>query len=220
MWQAEERAHRLGREKDRHLFVHSLWIRDTIEERIRMKLREKGILIEQVIDSLSADTDTETISTEEWLDILGIQTDIHKNINNSDKLSIESVCKRLNQLSPIGLEEKTRELLIVMGYKNAHLTPISHDGGIDVFGSRQNGRKEETIIAQCKRTKSVGVSIARELMGVMADNRVNKNISKGLLVTTGIFTKGCKDFANNNPKIELMDGTLLAKRLIELKIAL
>ena len=216
MWQAEERAHRLGREKSRNLFVHSLWIRDSIEERIRMKLKEKGILIEQVIDSLSVDAVEETISTEEWLDILGIQIDKQK--NNSDKMSIESVKQSLSQLSPVELEEKTRQLLIATGYKNARLTPISNDGGIDVFGSRRDGNKEETIIAQCKHTKSVGVNIARELLGVMSDNRVNRNISKGLLVTTGIFTKGCKEFANSNPQIELMDGTLLANRLIELKI--
>jgi len=220
MWQAEERAHRLGREKNRHLFVHSLWTRDTVEERIRIKLKDKGMLIEQVIDSLSVNAVEEIISTEEWLDILGIQTSKQKNIDNLGNLSIESVCKKLSQLSPKELEEKTKELLIAMGYKNARLTPISHDGGIDVFGSRQNGNKEETIVAQCKHTKSVEVNIARELLGVMADNRVNDNISKGLLVTTGTFTKGCKEFVDNNPKLEWMDGRLLAKRLIELKIVL
>jgi len=218
MWQAEDRAHRLGREKHRTLFIYSLWMKDTIEQDIRTKLKQKGIMIEQVIDALSETEIAESITTEEWLEMLGVEIDIKLKQQNKEQRSINVVSNKLKQISPIDLETISKNLLVAMGYINARLTPASGDGGIDVFGSRRNNDKEESIIVQCKHTSSVGVNVARELLGVMRDNEMHQNISKGLIITTGKFTSGCKKFAGNNQDIELMDGELLAKRLIELQI--
>jgi len=71
MWQAEDRAHRKG--QLRGVNVYSFWTQKTIEERIHQKLRERGLLFDEVVNSLS-ETDVEkAISTDDWLDMLGVQ---------------------------------------------------------------------------------------------------------------------------------------------------
>jgi SNF2 family DNA or RNA helicase len=70
MWQAEDRVHRTGQQ--RGVNVYSFWTQKTIEERIHEKLRERGLLFDEVVNSLS-ETDVEkAISTDDWLDMLGV----------------------------------------------------------------------------------------------------------------------------------------------------
>lgn len=70
MWQAEDRVHRRGQQKG--VNVYSLWTQKTIEERIHQKLAERGLLFEDVVNSLSETDIDRAISTEDWLDMLGV----------------------------------------------------------------------------------------------------------------------------------------------------
>lgn len=72
MQQAEDRAYRIGQTKK--LTVYSFWMKGTIEERINKKLTEKRLLFENVINPLAVEAVENPITTEEWLDILGIET--------------------------------------------------------------------------------------------------------------------------------------------------
>jgi restriction system protein len=73
------------------------------------------------------------------------------------------------------------------------------DGGVDLALARGN----ERFLVQCKqwRAQQVGVSVVRELYGVMAAERV----AGGYVVTSGTFTKDAKEFAVGR-NIELIDG--------------
>jgi restriction system protein len=99
------------------------------------------------------------------------------------------------------------------------------DGGIDLALRRDS----ERFLVQCKqwRAQQVGVSVVRELYGVMAAERV----AGGYVVTSGTFTKDAKEFASGR-NIELIDGkgldgllrdgrsavpTSAAKNVVELK---
>ena len=62
MWQAEDRVHRRG--QTRGVNVYSYWMRNTIDERIRQKLHEKGMLFDQVVDGLAMPGDRELLQDQ------------------------------------------------------------------------------------------------------------------------------------------------------------
>jgi restriction system protein len=78
------------------------------------------------------------------------------------------------------------------------------DGGMDL-GLMKNG---ERFLVQCKhwRNRQVGVTVVRELNGVMAAQGAHG----GFLVTGGQFTKEAREFAAKT-KIELIDGDSLGE---------
>jgi restriction system protein len=85
------------------------------------------------------------------------------------------------------------------GFQVAPRGRAGPDGGVDLVLAR--GR--ERFLVQCKqwRAQQVGVSVVRELYGVMAAERV----AGGYVVTAGTFTKDAGEFAAGR-NIELIDG--------------
>jgi restriction system protein len=79
------------------------------------------------------------------------------------------------------------------------------DGGVDI---RLNGHGE-TVLVQCKQRKAykVGVTTVRELLGVV----VSQKADRGVVVTSGRFTREARVFAGENRRIELVDGEQLAE---------
>jgi len=82
------------------------------------------------------------------------------------------------------------------------------DGGVDLGLAKGH----ERFLVQCKqwRAQQVGVSVVRELYGVMAAERV----AGGFVVTSGSFTKDARTFAAGR-NIELLDGRALGELLRE-----
>jgi restriction system protein len=96
------------------------------------------------------------------------------------------------------------EALVGEGFRHRgfQVTPrggAGPDGGVDLVLTRDH----ERFLVQCKqwRAQQVGVSVVRELYGVMAAERV----AGGYVVTSGTFTKDAKEFASGR-NIELIDG--------------
>jgi restriction system protein len=59
----------------------------------------------------------------------------------------------------------------------------------------------ETILIQCKRyVSTVGVAPIRELRGVLAQRQANR----GVVISTGGFTRAARSFAAQNAMIELL----------------
>jgi len=81
------------------------------------------------------------------------------------------------------------------------------DGGIDLILRK----KGEMVLVQCKHweAEQVGVKIIRELYGVVAA----EGATKGIIVTTGYFTRDAEIFAHGKPLL-LIRGNELS-RLIE-----
>lgn len=86
------------------------------------------------------------------------------------------------------------------------------DGGVDLSLTR-NGRK---YFVQCKhwRSQSVGVTVVRELNGVVAA----RGASGGFVVTSGAFTQEARAFAGTC-SIELIDGEQLETVFHQLQAA-
>lgn len=118
-----------------------------------------------------------------------------------------SVKKARSHKYVMGLDWREFEILIAKYYKSKGFKVsleggAGGDNGIDVTLKRG---KNKTIV-QCKhwKARSIGVSIIREMFGVM----ISEGAENVIVVTSGKFTKEAYKFAENKP-IELINGTRL-----------
>ncbi|GAG54111.1 unnamed protein product [marine sediment metagenome] len=120
----------------------------------------------------------------------------------------------LLDVDPSAFERLIQRLLRESGFSQVEVTGRSGDGGIDGRGiMRLGGMMSFQVIFQCKRWKnSVGASIVRDFRGAMVGRA-----DKGLLVTTGTFTKEAIQEATRDgaPAIDLIDGDQLLGMLKE-----
>lgn len=116
--------------------------------------------------------------------------------------------ENINSLSGIEFEMVCKKLLENMGF-TVETTKTSGDGGIDLIAYNSQPLLSGKYIIQCKRyTGSVGEPVIRDLYGVVTSERANK----GILMTSGVFTKQAQVFAHGKP-IELIDGVKLKELL-------
>ena len=117
---------------------------------------------------------------------------------------IQSMGFEINNLSGIEFENICQMLVEKMGF-TTEITKASGDGGIDLIAYNHQPLLSGKYIIQCKRyAGSVGEPIIRDLYGVVMSERANK----GILMTTGHFTKSAIGFAQGKP-LELIDGAAL-----------
>lgn len=125
----------------------------------------------------------------------------------------------LLNLDPYAFERLAQRLLRECGFSDVQVTKRSGDGGIDGTGKlRIQGIFSFNVAFQCKRYKGqVGAGAIRDFRGSLGTN-----IEKGVLITTGAFTKAAKDEASSEGKrlIDLMDGEELINKLAEYGIGL
>lgn len=112
-------------------------------------------------------------------------------------------------------EEICKELLLIenKGRFNVNVTPMGADGGIDLKVT--DSKNKMVAIGQCKAwNSSVGVSLIRELYGVMASEQVEN----GYFFTTSFFSKDAVQFAHGK-KLTLIDGKQQIKTILSLSNA-
>lgn len=113
------------------------------------------------------------------------------------------------------LEWKRFELLCAkyyeaVGFKSETIR-CGADGGIDIKLYRIDPTQPLAVV-QCKAWNSaVGVKEVRELLGVMAHEKVGR----GVFITTSSFTKDAQSFGQTNP-IQLLDGSAFVGKMQEL----
>lgn len=71
-WQAEDRVYRIGQKKTVH--VYELWMKDSVEERVQIILKEKGLLHEEIIEHLSEKEFKRHFTLKDLEMILGIHS--------------------------------------------------------------------------------------------------------------------------------------------------
>jgi len=100
-------------------------------------------------------------------------------------------------------EQLTGEFFRRGGYEVAEQGGPRPDGGVDLVVTKSRQR----YLVQCKhwRSQQVGVSVVRELNGVVSA----EGAAGGLVVTGGQFTREAREFARK-ARIELIDGEALA----------
>lgn len=123
----------------------------------------------------------------------------------------------LQTMDPYSFERLTQRILRECGFTQVEVTKKSGDGGIDGTGKlRINGLFSFNVAFQCKRySGAVGAGVTRDFRGSL-----NNNIEKGLLITTGTFSKAAKLEAVDPGKrlIDLMDGEELIDKIVEYNI--
>ena len=131
----------------------------------------------------------------------------------------EQITDILQHLDPYAFERLAQRLLRECGFSDVQVTKRSGDGGIDGTGKlRIQGIFSFNVAFQCKRYKGqVGAAAIRDFRGSLGTN-----IEKGVLITTGAFTKAAKEEASSEGRklIDLMDGEELINKLAEYGIGL
>jgi len=129
----------------------------------------------------------------------------------------EKLADILQNMDPYVFEVFAQRLLRECGFINVSVTQRSNDGGIDGTGQLQiNGMISFNIAFQCKRYKgSVGAPEIRDFRG-----SIPNGIEKGILITTGSFTKQARTEAADPGKkqIDLIDGEELISKIAEYEI--
>lgn len=109
----------------------------------------------------------------------------------------------LNQIQWEDFEKILCKFFQSKGYTSS-LTREGSDGGIDILLSK-NGSKE-FVQAKHWKTARVGVSVVREIFGIVQAERMNR----AFIITSGLFTQDAQDFASKvGDKIALIDGNYL-----------
>jgi restriction system protein len=104
------------------------------------------------------------------------------------------------QLGDRRFEHLVESLYDAMGYETA-LTSAKMDGGRDVIAVRKTPGEKQRVLVECKlRQRPIGVEFARALLGVVS----NERSSKGVIVTASRFTRGARELADENSRLELI----------------
>jgi restriction system protein len=128
----------------------------------------------------------------------------------------ERVSKQLQEtLSPAAFERLVQRILRETGFDQVEVLGRTGDGGIDGRGvAKINGILSFRVVFQCKRYKgSVGAPEVRNFQAA-----VHGRADKGLLITTGYFTRDAIKEATRDGAlaIDLVDGEKLAEKLKQL----
>lgn len=123
----------------------------------------------------------------------------------------------LQEMDPFGFERLAQRVLRECGFTQVEVTKKTGDGGIDGTGKlRINGIFSFVVAFQCKRYKgTVGAAEIRDFRGSLTTD-----IEKGVMITTGTFTKAAKEEASNPGKqqIDLIDGEEFISKIAEFGI--
>jgi len=129
----------------------------------------------------------------------------------------EELMTALLTMEPAAFERLVQRLLRESGFIQVEVTGRSGDGGIDGKGiMRLGGLLSFHVIFQCKRYRgAVTASQIRDFRGAMVGRA-----DKGLLITTGNFTKDAvrEAIRDGAPAIDLVDGDQLVEKLKELSL--
>ncbi len=148
--------------------------------------------------------EAQQVAVENELDEVGLETSWR-----------DELLAAIMRMDSSAFERLIQRLLRESGFIQVEVTGQSGDGGVDGKGiMRLGGLLSFHVIFQCKRYQgSVTASQVRDFRGAMVGRA-----DKGLLVTTGNFTKDAMREATRDgaPAIDLIDGDQLLDKLKEL----
>ena len=124
--------------------------------------------------------------------------------------------ERLLAMSPDAFERLAQRLLREAGFRNVEVLGRSGDGGIDGVGVYRLSLVSFPTYFQCKKFRgSVPAGAVRDFRGAMSGRG-----DKGLLITTGSFTRGAREEATRDgaPPVDLVSRDELCDLLKEYRL--
>lgn len=129
----------------------------------------------------------------------------------------DKLIRTIRKIKPDQFERLCQRLLRELGFVNVEVTGRTNDGGIDGKGIYKIGSVMSFhVVFQAKRYQgSVSSSTIRNFRGAMSGRA-----DKGLILTTGSFTREAKKEATRDGAIpiDLIDGNEFAEKLKELNL--
>ena len=126
----------------------------------------------------------------------------------------DNLLKILKKMDPFAFERLSQRLLKEAGFENVEVTRKTGDGGIDGKGILKiGGLVSFNVYVQSQRYENtVPSSVIRDFRGA-----VMGRADKGIIITTGIFSKDAKEEARRDGAfmIDLIDGIELVHKLKE-----
>ena len=203
------------------------WARDYLKQANYIEQSQQGIWSLTKLGNNSKYVDKDEVKSLvkssgkglEYHDELDIEINDDANIEINELNWQEKVLQVVKSISPEKFEKLCQRLLRELGFINVEVTGKVADGGIDGKGVfRIGGVMSFHVVFQCKRySGSVPSSTVRDFRGAFVGRA-----DKGLIITTGTFTRDAKKEAQRDgaSPIDLIDGLELAEKLKELKLGI
>lgn len=140
--------------------------------------------------------------------------------NISNDLAADLIAKILEKNDPTFFEHLVVDLMVKMGYgsrnpESAQVTKSTGDGGIDGIIYEDKLGLDKIYLQAKQWTNTVGRPIIQQFAGAL----VGQNATKGVFITTSSFSKEAREYVKGiHQKIVLIDGTELAKYMIEYNV--
>ena len=206
---------------DSIIHIYELWMAGTIEERLYQLLLGKGLLKDELLDTLSDPEEIESnLSLRELLNLFDLtfieETPAEEKspeqapgaaeaISAELERQMEQIKKRVRSLSSGEFEQLVKMVVQKMGYPNVEQINSGTEDSLDIEAWGETTEGVEKAHVHCKRTqKNVGIKDVRDLHEIIKSLGENEI---GILMTLCDFTPQCKPFAIlTGGKIRLVNG--------------
>jgi len=132
------------------------------------------------------------------------------------------VLDRVREMPPAFFERLVIDLLVKLGYgggqpEMGQVTGKSGDGGIDGV-IKEDALGLDIVYIQAKRY-GISHSVGQPEMRDFAGSLDGEGATKGIFITTGLFSSGARDYVSRIPKrIILIDGLQLSRLMVEREV--
>ena len=178
----------------------------------------KKDLSEDKINKLDPEEIKKTVRQINTIKHSVVKDGIESENTNEEDLWKDELLNTIKSIDPLQFERLCQRLLRELGFINVQITGKTNDHGIDGKGIFKIGEIiSYHVVFQAKRYKdTVSSSVIRDFRGAM-EGRADK----GLLLTTGIFSREAKKEALRESAtipIDLIDGQSFVSHLKNLKL--
>ncbi len=204
-WQAEERINSGSNDPvNLKLNVYNYFIKNSIDEKIQLKLIEKGLNNKKLFDLLSSEGMYSLITNEDWLEVLElVEPKDQSEINDIKKAHLDYIVN----LTTDDFAHKIKALIGRIGYKNASFKTAFNPNEVRMYASAIKNSSEVKAAVQCLKMKEVPKRMVKEFVDSLATHT-----EKIFVFTTGEFDQKLLDNPGDE-RIELINKHQVANYL-------